>query len=189
MTMQDDLPQQGPPHSDSTQDVLSKTQLASSLPDDELRALEKADVTGSKKSRPTLSESERNLAGFMGLGIVVASIALLVWLGPKAAGWIEDRWNRSNAPSKAAEEQLHDLLKKRLVSEDTKPSRTLELEADRAEFEGRIDEATRLRQIANQRRSEEQDKAVKEKEFQEWRRNRYGEAQANPHESDSGNSR
>lgn len=129
----------------------------------------------SNSSGKTLTESEKQVAGLLGLGLVIAGIALIGWIGPKGIQWIEDRWNRSTAPTDALSERVRELQKKQLLGEEAKPSRILDLEADRAEYEGRMDEANRLRGLAANSRKREQEKAADEKDFQEWRKKKYGE--------------
>ncbi|MBA4017013.1 MAG: hypothetical protein C0483_07565 [Pirellula sp.] len=66
-----------------------------------------------------------------------------------------------------------DVLEK--LIDERKSSQTIETEADRAEYDGRLEDAARLRQKAALRLAEEQAKAARDKDFQEWRRKKYGE--------------
>lgn len=166
------LPRQESVQSESTRDVKSDDP---SITKDSATPRE-TDSDSSKCSGKVLTESEKQVAGLVGLGLALAALGLFFWIGPIAMRWIEDRWNRSTAPTDALSERVRDLQKKQLLGEEAKPSRILDLEADRAEYEGRMDEANRLRGLAANSRKREQEKAADEKEFQEWRKKKYGES-------------
>lgn len=148
----------------SNQD-LSGESLPSELPSREPKPSAAATNSSTDLGRPrdaAESSTTQAVVVLVSLGIVLIGILLL----PRVVDWIGDRWNSRISPP--------DVLDK--LIDERKSSQTIETEADRAEYEGRLEDAARLRQKAAMRRSEEQSKAAGDKQFQEWRRMKYGES-------------